>query len=333
MNMDLQDRAPAQAFAGGQYAWGRYRQPVVVPNVRAAGAMGKYRLKEWHYHSLVTDQWFLGLAVVQLGYLANAFCYLVDRKDPGRKYEYEALLPLGKGLTFAESSVSGTTRLENRKDRVVFSCGKTWGVSLDLPLAGKRLVGEFSCQPEESLALLFPLEEGRRAAYTHKAAGMRASGGLDYGGTKVDLSGAGATLDWTRSVASRTTRWKWASFAGLDMLGRRVGLNLSADVYDLNGESLENALWIDGKVRPLDGVVFEMPRKPLDGEWHIRSRRGDELDLTFKPLGARQQSLNLGLLKSEFVQPYGTFTGKIQAEKAVELKGIFGVVENHLSVW
>jgi hypothetical protein len=59
--------------------------------------------------------------------------------------------------------------------------------------------------------VVFPLAPDR-PAYTHKAGGLPASGALRLGARQIELRDALATLDWTRSLARRRTRWKWASF-------------------------------------------------------------------------------------------------------------------------
>ncbi len=206
-----------------------------------------------------------------------------------------------------------------------------WNVRLNVPLpTGQTLRGGFRLEPgESSLALLHDLGEGR-PAYTHKSAGLRATGSIQLGDEAIDLGDANGQIDWTRSLAARETRWKWASFAGTSE-GRRVGLNLSAEVYDdAAGNSRENALFVDGHVVPLGGVRFDIGREPGVDDWRIRSREGDEVSLDFRPLGARAQHLDLHVLRSHFVQPYGLFRGRV---RDIEIDDIFGIVEDHRSVW
>lgn len=322
--------APSACKLEGDWQWGRYRTPIARP---ALGAWGprKWRLKEWHYTSLVTDRLFVAVGLVQLGYVANAFVYLVDRERPDVLHEYEALSMLGRHLRFAPSSVEGETRWTRRGvDLRVGWARQRWELALDVELGGARLVGNARLHAEgDALALLHDVGSAR-PAYTHKQVGLPASGTLRWGEASFDLSGAVAASDWTRSFAARETRWKWACFAG-EIEGARVGLNLSADVYDdAQGDSQENALWRDGQVQPLGGVVFEVPRTPGVDDWRIRSRRGDEVDLTFRPLGARAQHLDLRMVRSDFVQPYGLFRGRVAG---VPIDGLFGVVEDHHSVW
>lgn len=315
---------------GDGWAYGRYRAPIPDPSLGVTG-LRRWRQKEWHYSAFTTDRWFVGLGLVQLGYVANAFVYAVDRRKPEEPLEHEAMSPLGSALRFAPSSVSGTTRWRRGADEALIQWdGAAWRVRLDVPLGGTRLRGEARMGTGEAMALLHPLAPDR-PAYTHKAAALPLEGHLTLGGTPVDLEGGLASIDWTRSLARRETRWKWASVSTRLADGSTLGLNLSAEVYDdPGGHSCENAYWHDGRVTPLGGVAFHMPARPAHEAWHIRSLRGDEVDLTFQPLGAREQRLNLGLVRSDFVQPYGSFRGTVAGHR---LDDAFGVVEDHLSVW
>ena len=68
-------------------------------------------------------------------------------------------------------------------------------------------------------------------------------------------------------------------------------------------------------MRPLGGVRFEVPKDPGVNDWRIVSRNAKdgapELELTFEPFGARRQNLDLRLVKSDFIQPYGVFRGQV----------------------
>lgn len=152
---------------------------------------------------------------------------------------------------------------------------------------------------QEALALLFPLgNDTMRPAYVHKAAGSPVRGFIAFGDdderleehaydhTRVALG----AIDWTRSHALRCTRWKWASVsfranvtiatsggdAGSDEATvteeAAVGINLSSDVYDVDGESMENAVWINGAVYLLRGVSFTVPEQHRQQEWTIKSQ-------------------------------------------------------------
>jgi hypothetical protein len=323
------DDAPRAAFADERWQLGVYRTPFREVNLSAHG-WKRFRLKEWHYLSFTTDEWFIALGLVQLGYVANLFSYAVDRIEHKAAIEHGSLSPLGRALSFAPSSVEGRTRWQSRGASVSVNAADGWQIELDIPLGTERLVGHAQIHARDSLAMLHRLGPNR-VAYTHKAAGWPASGRLQLGTRSIPLDGGLAASDWTRSQATRITEWKWASASGFLPNGASFGLNLSAQVYeDERGHSVENAFWIDGRVRRLEGVRFEVPSDPQRQNWRIRSLAADEVDLEFDPLGAREEHSNFGLVRTDFVQPYGRFEGRVCGH---EITGSFGVVEVHLSVW
>lgn len=317
--------APPVAHRGG-WLFGRYRSPIAHPAFPPK-LSDRWRLKEWQYTSVATPELFLAFGLVQLGYASNLFLYVVDRVDQ-RVLELEETLPAGAGLTIAPSSVHGTTEWRGGGHHIRVTYRDGWEVLLDVRFPdGTPLAGQLHLSDIEALALLHDLGEGR-AAYTHKAAGMPASGSLMLGDAHLDVHGGLGVLDWTRSRAKRETVWKWASFASRQG-DRAIGLNLSAEVYDRGGVSEENAYWVDGEVFPLGRVAFQVPpegSRETDA-WQLV---GDRVDLTFRPLGARSQRLDLRVLRSVFVQPYGVFHGRL-ADHVIH--DAFGVVEDHESLW
>ncbi len=337
--------------------WGQYRAPFEsmdlasrpIDRAPLSGVRSRMRLKEWHYTSVCTESLFFAFGLVQLGYVSNAFAYWMDPKN-GQRVEMTTLRPMGTDLSFAPSSTRGVTRYRHGAQKVdVTYDGDRGHVSFDLCAdQGDRLRGSLKWTTEESLALLYDLGGGR-PAYTHKAAGMpatidaewqRASVSPAQGARQTIKEHGSCVLDWTRSYALRHTQWQWASFARFGdgdssntplNAASHLGLNLSSLIYDdAHGNSQENAYWVGGKVTPIGGVRFEVPAQPAAQRWHIRSLNDDAIDLHFTPLGARSQSMNLGVLRSRFVQPYGRFEGRIGPHT---IRDAFGVVEDHDSLW
>ncbi len=321
---------PSAVIENGQVRAGRYASPVPIVNIDGSG-LSRFRLKEWHYTAITTKDYFVAFAVVQLGYAANVFAYVVPRARPERVKQLEIVAPFGRGLTFAASSTSGTTRFASGENAITARHHATgFEVDIRLTIDGARLSGHIVCENGASLALVHALTQ-RRVAYTHKGNLYTTRGHLAFDGVPIPLEGGFATIDWTRSQARRETIWNWASFAGYDTQGRPIGLNLSANVYDdVRGHSEENAAYFDGRAIGLDGVDFTMPRSPDRMPWRITSKESDELELVFMPLGVREQNLDLGIVKSLFIQPFGTYSGRV-LDRRVE--GVFGVVEDHHAVW
>lgn len=71
----------------------------------------------------------------------------------------------------------------------------------------------------------------------------------------------------------------------------------------------------------------------------LRNRTNERVELTFTPRGQREDHANVLVVESDFVQPYGTFSGHVQFvtdsgdEVRVEVVDAFGVVEQHYAVW
>ncbi len=329
IHADALPEAPRSVVTANEWQLGAYRTPFESVEMGATG-WKRYRLKEWHYISFTTDEWFVAVGLVQLGYVANLFAYAVDRVQGTGAVEHGTLSPLGRALIFAPSSVRGGTSWRSRGATVSIDADAGWKVRLDIPLGAARLRGHARIGARESLAVLHRLGP-RRVAYTHKAAGWPAFGQLELGGRTIRLDGGLAASDWTRSQATRITEWKWASFSSVQPDGTPVGLNLSAQVYeDEHGHSVENAFWSKGRVRRLRGVAFDVPANTKTERWRIRSLDTDEVDLEFEPLGAREEHTNFGLVRTDFVQPYGRFSGRVCGHDVTDA---FGVVEAHLSVW
>lgn len=61
--------------------------------------------KRWHYTSIDTPSHFIGMAIVQLGYVGDAFLYVVDKQQAHEKFEFAGRLPGSIGTTFAASSI------------------------------------------------------------------------------------------------------------------------------------------------------------------------------------------------------------------------------------
>jgi hypothetical protein len=66
-------------------------------------------------------------------------------------------------------------------------------------------------------------------------------------------------------------------------------------------------------------------------KWSIYSPNHPTLlNLTFTPRGTREEHVHVGIIASDFVQPFGTFEGVV-AEK--QISNLYGVVENHYAKW
>ena len=365
--LDLEAPPSALVDAAGKIAFGRYAHPIDNPQIAALGRVARLRTKRWHYTSVTLPDHFLAIALADLGFAAHAFVYLVPKPfdaDDRRPAVEHASLSLTQSLRpvlrMAESSVQGETRWRRRGERVTTTwhadvtqrdagdrqSGRAdvgeWRINLDWPLGKQRLTGEVVVRRPpgtQCFALAHPVTP-EQPAYTHKDAGLPARVDLTLTGkgspTERIVDEGVAAVDWTLGWMRRETTWKWASAAWRTAEGKIAGLNLSADVYeDDDGHGRENALWLDGRVFPLRGVRFQVPVDATSAPWRIRSIAGDEVNLTFTPRGAREERLNIQVVVSQFVQPYGTFSGHVRLAdgRKMRVNNVFGVVEDHVSRW
>lgn len=161
--------APATLFSpDGSLRDGVYAGGVTDPDLGLHGPFAYLRQKEWHYLSVCTQSHFVAVAVVQLGYLANAFAYAVDLAAPGSEpWIFEALSPLGRAATFAPAADRGQTRWLGRDARIAIAGDRHgWRVDLDVLLGRsgdkRTLRGQFTIQRAEALALVHRLPTGNR---------------------------------------------------------------------------------------------------------------------------------------------------------------------------
>jgi len=345
---NIQSNAPQYALMNGSYQWGRYLQPIVFPNVHARSIfgdiLGTWRLKEWSYCSVTTRTHMIAFAIVQLNYLANVWCYIVELDNPKNKQEFRLLSPLGADVSFALSSINGQSMWKKGDKLIKITtnpASDVWNVTLNVVIDKKPLYGSFAIKKgPESLCLLYPFEVHRddpaksRAAYTHKCSALQTTGSLHYGKDEIILNDGLACFDWTRSFAQRETKWKWTSFTGVaeDANGNthKIGVNLSAEVYN----DTENFVIVDGKLHDVGPIDFIVPGHPEKDTWHIRTPDLRQVVLSFSPSFAKIEKVNVLVLKDRFKQFVGTYNGVIRiGEQVLHLKQLFGVAEEHYALW
>eukprot|EP00656_Telonema_subtile_P004724 TRINITY_DN12152_c0_g1_i2.p1 TRINITY_DN12152_c0_g1~~TRINITY_DN12152_c0_g1_i2.p1 ORF type:complete len:332 (-),score=58.72 TRINITY_DN12152_c0_g1_i2:11-1006(-) len=329
------------------------------------------RLKRWHYTSVVVDGWFLGFAVFHGSYISEVFAYLARTDADGERWEYSSMMPLGLGVSMSPSSNQGCTTVTGLIDssviRVCAQNGTGWKIDLDLPVVnsisgakGQVVAGFVVDEPIEPLALLIPLRGTQgQLGYTLKAAGLHSEGKLSLRSDakepmELTFSDGLAAVDWTKQLAKRETVWRWVSLsaralirtAGLEASGD-VGINFSIGEFDdESGVAQENAVWVAGKLHLLGEVHISPLGEPTSDKWRIHTSHSCDqecdagkcgcVEMEFSPMGARRDGLSVGVLKSVFVQPYGTFTGMLRLENGTVVvlqEGAFGVTEDHVAVW
>ena len=174
---------------------------------------------------------------------------------------------------------------------------------------------------------------------TAKKAGLLTSGRLvvrDRGGQSArwELSDGYGGFDFTSGHLPRETSWRWAYGTGRTSTGRTAGVNLTCGFTGMEDRASENSLWLDGRIIPLDPAArIDCDTADLMAPWQIKTLDG-ATDLAFHPMGLHRENLNLGVVRSYFVQAQGHITGTIRAgAEVLTLDRFPAVTEDQRVLW
>lgn len=153
---------------------------------------------------------------------------------------------------------------------------------------------------------------------------VRVDGHLTLGMEIRPVSGYGI-LDQSAGYHARETEWEWSAGVGTTVDGWPVTWNLVRGVHDSETMS-ERTVWVNGRPAEVPPVRFS---DDLDELWGW-----DGSVLEFEEEAVRHRRDSIGLVTSDYVQPFGRFHGTLPG--GVELSGqepAFGVMERHRARW
>lgn len=300
----------------------------------------RLRLKQWQHFGLVLPEVFVGLAVVNAGFLRTSWCHVVDRVA-GQQFEHKRMSPF-LDVRVAHALWDDRTHVHARGYRADVHNHLVAGEHrLELQVAPARGKPEV----QASLRFLHDLEKNRpmvvvlpvgpnQGMYSHKVA-LPMTGTLRVGDRlhRAEPESSFAILDIHKAHYPRHTWWRWATFAGRDEQGRAVALNLTQNVNADDTRLNENGIWVDGQLEHLGPARFDFDRGDVLAPWRLSTEDG-AVDITFHPEGERSENLRLGVIRSVFHQPYGTFSGELRhGGQTVHVERMYGVCEDHDALW
>lgn len=275
--------------------------------------------KAWIYLGFFSRDFYTGVAIVDAGFIASAFCYVYF---PAEKYfqETKITLPMGFGrdfdATLSDSWRLGPYEMLPTQDKIVVNIRGEFDLSATFNL--KR----------NGLSTIAASEGARPFHFTYKEMALATEGEFIFKGRRQKFSGEYGILDYTKGYPPRRTEWNWLSMVGKTESGKSLAVNL----VDKFNNGIENAMWVDGKPIPLSTAHFHYIRPADKSIWRILTR-DNIFEARFRPFGARGEDLNVGLMRSQFVQPYGLFDGVVKIDGVPEKFSGYGVTEDHLAVW
>ena len=298
-----------------------------------------FRLKEWQHFGIVTGDYYFGMVIFDAKFMGVSFFYVFNRKT-GEFFEHSRTsvggpVRIARELWHGECyfrHIGYTMEFENRLDcslhRIradISGTRKKPRVQVDMYL----LEDIDSVQP---LVVVSPVDENR-PLYTHKVA-CPVEGMVMIGDEKIRLDPEKdiGLMDVQKTFYPYHTFWKWATFGGYDARGRLIALNACQNFISDDEKYNENCTWVDGKITLLTAARFEFDEKALMEPWSVETTDGG-LEVTFRPAGERRGRTNLGVVMSDFHQPFGEFTGKMpgRGQEEIVVDGAFGLCEHHLA--
>ena len=157
--------------------------------------------------------------------------------------------------------------------------------------------------------------------WTRKQAGIPVRGTVEADGRRHELDCLGV-IDDTAGYHERHTRWRWCAGVGRTDAGERVGWNLVAGVND-PAKGSERAIWVDGEEFEPGPVEIAADLSRVDF--------AEGGGLRFEAWSERVRRTNIGLVRSDYRQPFGTFTGELPG--GFRLSEGLGVMEWHDVRW
>ena len=304
----------------------------------------KWRIKEWDYYLVMGKDFAGAFTISDDGYIGLQSVSLLWLGEKPWEHTETVLnvFPMGKLKLPADSS-HGDTVYEDKRLQMRFS-----------PLEQKRHITchfeqflndkPFDCdiileQPDmESMVIATPWDKDRHFYYNQKINCMRASGWMEYDGTRYtfDPSTDFGTLDWGRGVWTYDNTWYWGSASGL-VDGVPFGFNIGYGFGDTSAAS-ENVLVYDGKIHKLEQVHFEIPEK--DGKedylspWVFTSSDG-RFEMKFEPIMDRSSKTDLLVICSDQHQVFGRFSGTVILDdgRKLEIDHLTGFAEKVRNKW
>lgn len=288
------------------------------------------RRKRWVWACLSAEDVFLAFAVVRTGYAASAFVSVFDTR--GFRLRDRAWTgPSALGRVTDDVHAAGlVARFAAPRVCLELSRSREDG-GLDVRLRSKSLGLEVDAVMLEAgapvpLAVIADLGAGDLDA-TEKRALMPIRGHARIGDRRVMLDGGLGGYDYTQGFLPRRTRWRWAYGVGTTTRGELISWNLTAGFV---GEA-ECAVFDRGGVHGVAEPVIAYDEARPDAPWSVR---GSGVDLTFRVAGVHAERRRLGILRTDFLQPVGTFDGTVEVGGRVHVvRDLPGVVEDQDVLW
>ncbi|MBU4217474.1 MAG: DUF2804 domain-containing protein [Actinobacteria bacterium] len=298
-----------------------------------------FRLKEWQHFGIIHEEYYFGMVIFDAKFMGVSFFYAFNRKT-GEFFEHSRT-SVGGPVRIARELWHGECyfrhirymmEFENRLDCNLHRIRVDIRGTRKKPRVEADIYLLEDIDRVEPLVVVSPVSENR-PLYTHKVA-CPVEGVVKLGGERIvlDPENVVGLMDVQKTYYPYHTFWKWATFGGYDRQGRMIAMNACRNFISDDEKYNENCTWVDGRITLLPAARFDFDENALMDPWSVVTTDGG-LDVTFQPSGERHGKTNIGVVMSNFHQPFGEFTGKMPGpdSEKIDIDGVFGLCEHHLA--
>lgn len=329
----------------GTYAGG-------LREVDFGGLRGPYQLplpvrvlkeKKWLYTFIATPKVVVLCAVLDLRYTTNAFCTVVDLERRRALFDQSFLNVPGPHVVIADRPGDGCD-VRFRTVGARFSLQRPAGdpqFRLEVSVSRARtllappmnLRAQLTPSSALPIAVIAPVADDGVVNVTQKTANLGVTGSIEVGGRHFPLDGGVAGMDFTHGYLARRTAWRWAFGCGRLADGTRLSFNVVEGFNEASEKTNENALWLGERLIPLGRAKFSFDKRELLDPWTVATDDG-VLRLGFKPIHAHRELRDYKLLRSNFTQPVGLFSGEARVDgRTLRFEAVPGVTEDQDVLW
>ncbi len=261
-------------------AIGFSRNPLQVCNLSGH----PLRKKKWNYWCFTNKDYLFSITISNVDYLGMVFAYYLDMNTK-EYHELTVTTLLGAGCEMNQV-VHGKISFQHSKLNVEFNdTGSEVSICVSSADFGNRKLEAvfkvFRPESHETLNVTIPWSH-HRFQFTSKQTCLPVTGWvkLDDKKYEFDRTDSYACLDYGRGVWKYSSKWNWASFAGLSG-DHSIGVNLGGQWTDGTGYT-ENGLIVDGRLIKIGSdITFEYDKKNYMKPWLIQNRRSTRVKLGF----------------------------------------------------
>jgi hypothetical protein len=333
------DLATSDGRALNPAALGWSRRPLHRANLR--GSWG--RNKRWDYWAVLAGDLVVSTVYADVDYLGLADVWWVDLAT-GHTGGAGVAVPLARGIDLPD--VPGSAPLHIRRGRLDLTIRDEPGGTTRIAARWRERDGRHGAldaavalpDGHESLNVVIPWG-ARRFQYTSKHQARPVTGTAEVGGVGYTLAdaegGAWGVLDVGRGRWPYRTRWNWGGGAGrVSPDGPVVGIQVGGRWTEGTGYT-ENGVLVDGRLTKIGDELswrydWDDPLQP----WTVTDPAG-HLDLRLAPRYDKHSKTDLGVLRTETHQVFGTWSGHVVDGdgRRVAIDGLQGFAEESRSRW